>query len=450
MQQKKKIHKNNWLDWFKTPVGISIIIFISIFSLFAFYAKSFNTKQHPTGDEPHYLMVTQSLIKDRDIDLLNNYKNLDYLAYFPALIDNPHIAFNSARGGSYPVGGIGISILLIPFFLIKGRLGTIICANLIGALLSANLFLLFWERTKNKVLSILLALIGILTIPLSIYSFQIFPELLAALIIIYAFRKLPDSFWPILPLAFLPWIHFKYFLVVLVFGIFLIIYKKYYYLIPLILSTFGLFFYYKYFYSGLLPFLALPGGANPENVWTLTNVIFGTFGLFVDRQFGLLAWSPLYLFFFFAVASWWKTDALLKQKKWLWLAVILVLFLPSALFRYWQGGWSPSPRYLVPLIPLFLLPIAYLLNKIRDFVTVLFFGILSGVSLFISWWGLSSPSLLYGTSSLTNNFIAKIEATNILPSFMRVELKDWLLFFLLVIFTLLVALYYNRRLIKEG
>src|SRR5919201_4441008 len=37
----------------------------------------------PTGDEPHYLIMTQSLLRDGDFDLRNNYEQKDYLEYYP-------------------------------------------------------------------------------------------------------------------------------------------------------------------------------------------------------------------------------------------------------------------------------------------------------------------------------------------------------------------------------
>lgn len=437
--EKSGVSKNSWFEWFKRPQGLSVLIFIIVFLLFILYDKSYNLKQHPTGDEPHYLIVTQSLIKDHDLDLTNNYQNRDYLLYFPAEID-PHVAPNSTHGKLYPVGGVGIPILLIPFFLIKSRVGTLIFANLIGALLAANLYLLFWERTKNKVVSFSLALIGILTIPLSIYSFQIYPEPLAALIVVYALRKLPDSLWSVLFLAFLPWIHAKYCPLVIVFLIFLLIKKRYYYLIPLVLSLIGLSLYYKYYYGTFMPLNAGSGS------WLISN---GLLGIFVDRQFGLLAWSPFFLFFFFCHCELVEKRYVCQGQK---MALAWYNFgysFANCLFRYWQAGWSPPPRYLVPLIPLFLLPIAYLLNKLQDFFTVLFFGILSGVSLFLSWSGLSSPNSLYSVQSLTNNLFSKMGATNILPSFARASSKDWFLFFLLLIFIICVATYYNYRLAKK-
>ncbi len=36
----------------------------------------------PNGDEPHYLVITQSLLLDRDLKIQNNHERGDYTAYF--------------------------------------------------------------------------------------------------------------------------------------------------------------------------------------------------------------------------------------------------------------------------------------------------------------------------------------------------------------------------------
>jgi hypothetical protein len=42
---------------------------------------------YPGGDEPHYLVVTQSLLTDHDLAIANNHARGDYLAYLPGAVE---------------------------------------------------------------------------------------------------------------------------------------------------------------------------------------------------------------------------------------------------------------------------------------------------------------------------------------------------------------------------
>ena len=43
----------------------------------------------PSGDEPHYLVITQSLLRDGDLKIQNNHQRGDYREYYPADLE-PH------------------------------------------------------------------------------------------------------------------------------------------------------------------------------------------------------------------------------------------------------------------------------------------------------------------------------------------------------------------------
>lgn len=66
----------------------SMVLFLSI-GIYILYASGVIFPAHPiTGDEPHYLLITKSLISDGDINLFNNYRNKDYLQFYPGELDS--------------------------------------------------------------------------------------------------------------------------------------------------------------------------------------------------------------------------------------------------------------------------------------------------------------------------------------------------------------------------
>jgi hypothetical protein len=77
----------------------------------------------------------------------------------------------------------------------------------------------------------------------------------------------------------------------------------------------------------------------------------GVPALLLDRENGLLVWAPIYVA---AFAAWWHTRA----KTWPLLVPALFLYLPSAANEMWWGGFAPAGRFLVPLVPLFAVPMA--------------------------------------------------------------------------------------------
>ncbi len=78
----------------------------------------------------------------------------------------------------------------------------------------------------------------------------------------------------------------------------------------------------------------------------------GLAGLWLDRQSGVLAYAPLYwLLPVCWIVTWRRT--------WPYLVPALLLYLPAAAFIEWWGGFSPAARYLVPIMPLCLVPMAH-------------------------------------------------------------------------------------------
>jgi hypothetical protein len=91
---------------------IALAIALPVYSAYAFYFCQV-TLLH--GDEGQYLRVTQSLLRDGDMDLANNLDD-HHIAEFHNLRFDVHKASASPPGKVFSVHPIGLSVLLMPFY----------------------------------------------------------------------------------------------------------------------------------------------------------------------------------------------------------------------------------------------------------------------------------------------------------------------------------------------
>ena len=68
------------------------------------------------GDEPHYLLMTHSLIVDGDLELSANYNDADYFGFFPAQNLSPHTKPGLVERSRYSIHSYGLSALLVPWY----------------------------------------------------------------------------------------------------------------------------------------------------------------------------------------------------------------------------------------------------------------------------------------------------------------------------------------------
>lgn len=145
---------------------------------------------HITGDEPHYLLIATSLVRDHDLDVLNNYRERDYFTFYPYHLgdardpEDMHAIYG--RGGRlYSKHSIGLSLLVLPAIASGGRDGhglAIVLMMGVCAALSA-LTLAFYLEVTGKALPAVIAWLAVsFSTPILLYADQFYPEIPGAML----------------------------------------------------------------------------------------------------------------------------------------------------------------------------------------------------------------------------------------------------------------------------
>src|SRR5712692_6207364 len=141
----------------------------------------------PTAsDEPHYLVIVQSLLADRDLDLTNQYDSEVYRAYYPDRLPDRHII--QVGEAQFPIRDLGLPLVAAVPFAMGGRLGVEALMCLVGAALAAQLYLASRDLGIAHRPALVASSLAALTHPVLTYTTQIYPELLAALAFVSAAR----------------------------------------------------------------------------------------------------------------------------------------------------------------------------------------------------------------------------------------------------------------------
>lgn len=411
-------------------------------------------KYSATGDEPHYLMVAQSLWADGDLDVGNNYLQRDG-ALFGAAGLQPELHARAGRAGRIlPVHDVGVPFVLLPVYVVATKLATIpseavlkrfrmnrglfayslISLVMIALVMCAGALTIDALRhagvTERHAAAIVL--VAWLAPPILSNSFLVFPEPFALLVTAWALLEwtAPPGPWRVrdsafvLALGLLPWMHRKYALYALVlFGIVLwrrragglsrktpLLALTVFVLPQLVLGLWTL-----HYWGNLTGPLALDGAP-----FSLSAFSHGAPGIWLDRENGLLWCAPVYALL---PAAWWLRRSELGP----WLLAVAALLIPAAAHDQWWGGFSPAGRFLVPLIPVFCLAGAALLE--RRSTRYAAFALLVP-QLFISAYGWQHPRALWPQGDGENRILSGLlhslaRADQWLPSFRTAPDQAW-------------------------
>lgn len=342
-----------------------IVLFFAIYSLVGTILYSQLTT--PKGDEAHYLIAAESIVRDGDLYLENNYSSDTTLKFGYTSLDKHTV---KGRMG-HEVLGHGLTIfpvIIAPFYFFAGRLGVNLFLCLIGILLFMQTVKFCLLITKNATIARVVCLSLFLTLPLSQYSLLVFPEMLAGLIITYNlyeyFSKNKLGFIASLSIGLMPWIHFRY-LPISIFFIFVWYIKQF--KKPSKFLLFPLFIILLYFFTSSFLF-----GSFDFNKWFMNagsaysgNIIFNVINLLIDRQYGLIANNPVFLLAIPGMYFWYRIN---KSRFFTVLFLITCELVPFINSNDWHGGFAPPGRYITSIVPIIVPAIVFTLINVKTFI----------------------------------------------------------------------------------
>ena len=360
--------------WFS--LFLALMIYVSLF-LFVVLPK-----MPLTGDEPHYLLLTHSLIFDHDLEVGNNYLHEDYLPFFPHPGIEWHAYDYHGRGEYASFHGIGLSLLLVPAYIAcpaspiaAARLTLILLASLV----SYHTFRLALDLWGDHRRAWLAWACVTLTSPLFWFSSQLYPDVPAALgvlvgiRILLGHRRLGAMLLLAGVIAVLPWLHTRY--VILAAMLFILALVKWWrthapwydiaaFLAPLSISALLFLWSYAVFYGN--PLQNAQYRFFPPRVFSWAALKGQAFGLFWDRERGLIPYAPMYLL----ALSGWVAAVVRKERRLVPATMVLVSYCATVIWATTslpgaRSGYSLPARLMVPVIPLCALGVVYaaMLNR---------------------------------------------------------------------------------------
>ncbi len=437
------------------------------------------------GDEPHYLAISQSLARDGDLNVFNQYFRDGFKEFLKVEKLAAHGTWGKGYKKIYSYHLPGLSLTLVPFFFLKlspPLLYFLVRAylGLFGALLAALVYLFGLRLWRSRSLAFFITLAFTLTAPVFFYSIHVFPEVQAMLLVLAALylllfktaAKSSRALWAGLLLGSTIFWGVKYVLFIYPLTLGFIAYWLWkrrpqpallLLVFPLLFQA--LFFFYLYSaYGNFSPNSVYYGMLTPEGTRELYETILNRITLrmrwetlldfFFDQRDGLLLYSPLYFFAFPGLLL--ALRNFRRYRLHLLVSLPALLFILNHAFSTIRAGYCPQGRYLAPAawaLLLFAL-VYYRESRCRFFKKT--FLVLPAYSLFVTAYQVLEPFTLYQPTTHDNAQRAGlmfqqwsssgIDLPALLPSFIKVDNRGHLpntIF--LALFVLLVCLALRRR-----
>ncbi len=333
--------------------------------------------QLPTGDEPHYLVISQSILRDHDLKIENNHRQGDYLQYYFGPL-KPDFLRRGVNGEIYSIHAPGLPVVVAPALALFGYRGVVVFLALLSAWATSLTWTAAWRVTSDAAASWFGWAAVALTAPFFFQSFVVYPDAPGAAVVMVGVLALAGGqrlstkrlAATGAALAILPWLHTRYVAAAVVLGVMilarqwtqrdvpdsadtvdpLVIIDKAgrarraatLLLIPMVSAACWFGFFYAIYGS---PDPRGPYGGDTQSA--IANLSRGVVGLLFDQQFGVLPAAPVFLCALAGLAVLIRRSPRLATE----LAMLVAPYgLVVATYQMWWGGNSSPGRFLIPVI----------------------------------------------------------------------------------------------------
>jgi len=473
------------------------------FAFFLLVGRALPGPAGPQGDEPHYLLIAESLLQDGDVDLKNQFEDRAFSKFTVANLE-PHTAPRSPKGHLYAIHTPGLAALIAPGYAMGGFTGA--RATVSGLLaLSVGLLFVAARTVFGGPTAAFVALLATFASPLPVYANSLYPDSVAALPVAATLASLALShrgLWALATatLALLPWLHPRFLPLAFVlaaalaargeslpaferkasrkgdergippgllrsgarmfpiFGPFdsspagriargprpgcralgaaadshhrlpgllrpwsaIRIGTAF---LPLLLSLLGLLFHFHRLFGNASISAAYGPGFSSDV--SLLKIPWGASALLLDRQFGLLLFSPVLLLGLGGLPHLWRQNRALTLTT---LGGIGALLGVGGAFSMWWGGASPPARFTIGATPALLLLCGALWKSGETRTGVRrILGASAGYGMGLLWVAILAPRALHnradGASGLLRLLAPTLDLDRFFPGFVTEDLS---------------------------
>lgn len=360
-----------WLLWRVRENGKPVSYTFGIVAIFFFVGISLWTTQCDlSGDEPHYLLMAQSLIRHGNLDLTPGYQNKEYLDFYHRGDLQPQGLEHVVDGKRYSHHPLGPVLLVLPGFFLLGRMGAVLTMALLTALaLYLSLRVLELTGAYGRALQAI-GTVGLFSSPFLLFAGLIFPETPTACLIALTLYLLLQKRWfgLGLTLGVFLWMHNRNVLLVIPVLVFLAVelwnhQKGRWEEVKQLAAGFAIPTALLVLYFHAIYGVWTPLGAHNESftsLFRLSHFWIGFFGLVLDQECGL--------WFYFAIFGMTLAGGLM-----LWSSKNPLRYLVTGTFIFYylfmsfyeNLGLTPGTRYMVGVTPLMLFMLYHAFAKLK-------------------------------------------------------------------------------------